>query len=113
MTGVLLMLTCSVLVSIAATLFKLATDRHGSGWALLRSWQFWMGFGCYFVSFALNAIAFRYGDITELLPLLELSLVWNLIPAIFLLGERPTRRLLLGTLLVLIGSVLLASSASA
>ena len=101
------MIACSLLVSLAAALFKRAVATH-EGWALYRSAPLWAGVTCYMLSFVCNALALRDGAITLLLPLLELSVLWSALMAVAWFGERPDGRTIAGAALIVVGSVVLS-----
>ncbi len=109
MTGVLLMVACSILVALGAALLKRGADavdlaRPGS----LANAFVVGGVLVYLASFALNVVAFRSGDLVALTPIIELSLVWNLAVSVLAFREKVTRRTIAGTLLVLAGTIVMA-----
>lgn len=109
--GVALMVFCSMLNSAGQFLFRAGVARGGGApeSALFASSKFWGGVGVYVVATWLNVYAFRFGDLTILYPLANLALVWNLMFANRLFGDRIGLRRVAATALIFVGCVVVVS----
>lgn len=109
--GVALMVFCSMLNSAGQFLFRagVARGEGAPGPALLGSAKFWGGIGVYVFATFINVYAFRFGDLTILYPLTNLVLVWNLIFARRLFGDRIGVRRVAATALIFVGCVVVVS----
>ena len=113
MIGVVMVVINSVLVSISSVCFKLAADQVDLKRPIVALTNKWIVIGLLMTPLILylNVVAYRFGDISVLHPLLQLSLVWNAFLAIIVFKEKLTSRTIVGTILVLTGAVLITMSA--
>lgn len=103
-----LMVACSVLVAVSAWLFKLASaDVDLRRPSTLLDRRIALGMAAYALSFGLNVAAYRDGSLSALYPLLELSVLWAFLISTLVLGERATRRHVVGVLLMFAGCLLM------
>lgn len=110
--GVWLMVLNSLVVAGSSACFKAGAGTLQLGQA--RAWWLngwvWLGLALAPLTFVLNVTAYRYADISQLHPLMQLALIWSAIFGVALFGETLSRRTLLGTVLVLLGAVLITLS---
>lgn len=109
--GVILMVFCSMLNSAGQFLFRacVTPGEAAPGPALLGSAKFWGGIGIYALAILVNVYAFRFGDLMILYPLSNLALVWNLMFAKRLFGDRIGGRRIAATALIFLGCVVVVS----
>ena len=112
MIGVILVIINSILVSISSVCFKLASADIDLQRPLTVLTNKWVIFGLLTTPLILffNVFSYRFGDISALHPILQLSLVWNAALAVLVFKEKLTPRTIIGTLLVLVGAVLITFS---
>ncbi|WP_254052749.1 EamA family transporter [Bacillus sp. V59.32b] len=103
--GILFMVFSALFTATGQALWKLATKG-------LFSWELYMGFFCYAVGAILMIIAFRYGSLSVLHPLLSLGYVFAIIIGIQFLNEDITRNKLMGNVCIVLGAILLGISGS-
>jgi drug/metabolite transporter (DMT)-like permease len=109
--GISLMVLCSMLNSAGQFMFRASVPQGEAfaGAALLSSAKFWGGMGIYVFAILLNVYAFRFGDLTILYPLSNLALVWNLMFARRLFGDRIGIRRVAATALIVVGCLVVVS----
>ena len=78
----------TILSSIGAFLFKLASKNLRFDRSLLTNWTLLFGLGLYGVSAVLTIIAYKGGELTVLVPLGSLNYLWAAFLAQWFLGER-------------------------
>lgn len=98
--GILLMIGSSICVCIGQLLWKLATT--GSAWLLL------LGFGLYGLGALLMIIAYKFGKVSILQPLLSLNYVLSILLAAVVLKETITLVKVIGVLVIIAGVLLIA-----
>jgi drug/metabolite transporter (DMT)-like permease len=96
-TGMLLMLLSAAFTATGQALWKLAT--HG-----LFSWQLYIGFTCYGIGAMLMTIAFRFGSLSVLHPLLSTGYVFSIIIGMEFLHEHVTIHTVIGDIVVIAGA---------
>ena len=99
----------SLFVSLAQWQFKDASAalslQHPT--AALVSPALWVGVLSYIISLYWTLQAYRWGDISFVLPIVSLCNVWNVFLGYFALGEPLTPARVLGTALILVGIAVL------
>ena len=115
----LLAILASVFFALAATLWQKATVslvgvslRHPK--ALLRlftEWIWLLGLGAQAVGVLLQAAALDRGRVSIIQPLLVTSVIWALPLGYFMTGQRITRRLVNGAVVIVVGLAIFASFA--
>lgn len=98
--GILLMLVSSICVCIGQLLWKLS-DRYGIGVMLI-------GFCFYGVGALVMIIAYRFGKLSVLQPMLSLNYVLSIILAALILKEEITMIKCIGVLVIIAGVLLIA-----
>src|SRR5436190_1231907 len=107
--GVSIMVFCSVLNSAGQTLFKICVPKEGGvlGPSVWKNPRFSIGIAVYAVGTLLSIYAYRFADLMILYPLTNLALIWNLILAHKILGEKIGTRRLVATGMILLGCFVL------
>ena len=98
--GILLMLISSLCVCIGQLLWKLSSN--GSVLFLL------IGFGFYGVGALIMIIAYRYGKLSVLQPMLSLNYILSIYLAALVLKEKITILKCIGVLVIIIGVIMIA-----
>lgn len=96
--GILLMTGSAALTATGQAFWKLA--QHGLG-----SWQLYLGFLLYGFGAVCMTIAFRFGSLSALHPLLSLGYIFSLIIGSLWLNEALTWKVVIGDGLILIGAI--------
>lgn len=97
--GILLMILSSVCVCIGQLLWKLSTE--GNVFLLLA------GFGFYGVGALIMIIAYRFGKLSVLQPMLSLNYVLSIVLAALVLKEEVTLLKCIGVLVIIAGVMLI------
>ncbi len=110
--GVLLITINSMLVSLSSVCFKLAAEEIDLARPLTVLRNKWVIFGLLLTPLilSLNILAYRFGDISALHPILQLSLIWNAFLAVIIFKEKLSRRTVIGTAMVFVGTILITLS---
>lgn len=98
--GILLMLISSICVCIGQLLWKMSAI-HGI-------WLMLSGFAFYGVGALVMIIAYRYGKLSVLQPMLSLNYVLSIVLAALILKEKITIFKVIGVLIIIAGVVLIA-----
>lgn len=98
--GILLMLVSSVCVCIGQLLWKLS--------ATSRIWLMLIGFCFYGVGALVMIVAYKYGKLSVLQPMLSLNYVLSIILAAVVLEEKITLLKCIGVLVIIAGVILIA-----
>lgn len=98
--GILLMLISSLCVCIGQLLWKLSSN--GSVLFLL------IGFGFYGVGALIMIVAYRYGKLSVLQPMLSLNYILSIFLAALVLKEKITILKCIGVLVIIIGVIMIA-----
>lgn len=98
--GILLMLMSSVCACVGQLLWKLSSQR-GLAYLLI-------GFCFYAVGAVLMIVAYRFGRLSVLQPMLSLNYVLSIIFAAALLHERITALKCVGVIVIIVGVMLIA-----
>ncbi len=107
--GASIMVVCSLLNSVGQLLFKSCVLPKGAalGTGVLKNPKFSLGIVIYVVGTLLSIVAYRFADLMILYPLTNLSLVWNLLLAGRLFGERIDAQRITATCMIILGCVVL------
>ena len=107
--GIIIMIFCSVLNSVGQFLFKACVpSSHGRlGYAFLKNPKFLVGIAIYILGTLLSVYAYRFADLIVLYPLSNLALVWNLMFAGKIFGEKIDARRIVATGFILLGCAIL------
>lgn len=98
-TGILLMLVSSVFACLGQLLWKIATDK-GLVFLLI-------GFAFYAVGALVMLVAYKFGSLSVLQPMISLNYVLSLILAVTILKEPITIMRVIGVLVIMIGVILI------
>lgn len=98
--GILLMMVSSMCVCVGQLLWKLAT-MHGIAAMIL-------GFLFYGIGAMVMLLAYRYGRLSVLQPMLSLNYVLSIVLAAWVLKERITLLKCIGVFVIVIGVILIA-----
>ena len=102
--GILLMLISSISVCFGQLFWKLSVE-HGFSFILL-------GFFLYGVGALLMIIAYRYGRVSVLQPMLSLNYILSIVLAALILDEKISVTKCIGILVIIIGVILIAGGDS-
>ena len=94
------MLFSSVCVCVGQLLWKLSVT-HGVLTMLV-------GFGCYGVGALIMIVAYKFGKLSVLQPMLSLNYVFSIVLAVVVLKEGITFLKCMGVIIIIIGVVLIA-----
>lgn len=97
----------TLLGSLGAFFFKKSTGSMDGIFSLLRIPSFYVGGVLYVSGAMMNVILLRYLDYTVLYPMSAVAYIWSLLISNRLLGEKITRKKILGVALILFGVILL------
>lgn len=98
--GILLMICSSICVCLGQLLWKLSVN--GSLLLLIA------GFGFYGVGALLMIIAYRFGKVSVLQPILSLNYILSIVLAVTVLNEKITLLKCIGVLVIIAGVLLIA-----
>ena len=101
--GIILMLGSSVCVCLGQLLWKVSTTNNGIGFML-------GGFALYGIGALFMIVAYKYGKVSVLQPILSMNYVLSLILAAVVLKENLTTTRIIGAMIITIGVFLIASS---
>lgn len=93
--------------SLGAFFFKKSTSDLTNIFSLLRVPSFYLGGSLYCLGALMNVVLLRYMDYTILYPMGAVGYIWSLIISNRFLGERITKKKVLGIALICVGVVLL------
>lgn len=105
--GIALMVLSAALTASGQAFWKV------SGQGLLHqlsAWQLYVGFLCYGMGAVLMTLAFRFGSLSVLHPILTIGYVFSVFIGVFALHESITIHGLLGDAAIIIGAVFLGIS---
>ncbi len=109
--GILLIVLSSILLALRTMLYRLSAQKlsWSQPFKVLIDKFFLTGLVFAVASFLLNIIAYRYGDLSLLQPLLRLTIIWQTIIAKFYFKEIVTPRTSFAIALILGGSLLVVA----
>ncbi len=93
--------------SLGAFFFKKSTSDLTNVFSLLRVPSFYLGGVLYCLAALMNVVLLRYMDYTILYPMGAIAYIWSLIISNRFLGEKITKKKVLGIALICVGVVLL------
>ncbi|MGL5617003.1 MAG: EamA family transporter [Sarcina sp.] len=94
--------------ALGAFFFKKGTEDMKSIFSLFINWKVYVG-GIFYVTAAiLNIIALKYLPYNIVLPLTAMTYIWTIIIARITLGEKITKKKIIGVVLIIIGSAFIA-----
>lgn len=102
--GILLMICSSICVCIGQLLWKLS-NQYGLFYLIA-------GFAFYGIGAIIMLIAYRYGSLSVLQPVLSLNYILSSLLGFFILNETITSNKLLGILIITIGVILISGGDS-
>lgn len=98
----------TLLGALGGYFFKKGADNLNGLLSLILNWRVYLG-GIFYVSAAfLNIIALKFLPYSIVLPLTAMTYIWTMIISKIALGEKITRNKIIGTILIIIGSVFIA-----
>ena len=97
--GIVLMLFSSLFVCTGQLMWKMATEK-GIVWVLL-------GYGLYGIGALIMIIAYRFGSLSVLQPMLSLNYVLSMLLDVFILNETITVTKLAGVFIIITGVILI------
>ena len=98
--GIILMIFSSICVCVGQLLWKLSTIK---GILVM-----FLGFVFYGIGAMVMIIAYRFGKVSVLQPVLSLNYVLSLVLAVFILKEEVTLIKCIGALVIILGVILIA-----
>ena len=98
--GIILMIISSICVCVGQLLWKLSVEQ---GFLYLISGFMLYGFGA-----LIMIIAYKYGSLSVLQPILSLNYVFSIILGIIILSERTNMLKLTGILIIILGVIFIA-----
>jgi len=102
--GILLIIVASLLNSVSQLVWKFATDGDTNVILL-----YVLGFLASGLGMVLMMIAFRFGDVSILQPMMSLGFASSIIFGYFLLNEPITLKKIIGVLVIIVGSAILGT----
>ena len=93
--------------SLGAFFFKKSTSDLTNVFSLLRVPSFYLGGVLYCLAALMNVVLLRYMDYTIVYPMGAITYIWSLIISNRFLGEKITKKKVLGIALICVGVVLL------
>lgn len=93
--------------SLGAFFFKKSTENMTGIFSLLRVPNFYLGGFLYCLGALMNVVLLRYMDYTILYPMGAIAYIWSLVLSNRFLGEKITKKKVLGVALICVGVVLL------
>lgn len=96
--GIFMMILSATFTAVGQAFWKLSS----SGF---QSWQLYIGFLCYGIGAILMIIAFRFGSLSVLHPLLSIGYVIAILIEVFFLSEKLTLVKIIGNVLIISGAI--------
>ena len=98
----------TLLGALGGFFFKKGADNLNGIVSLILNWRVYVG-GIFYVSAALlNIVALKFLPYSIVLPLTAMTYIWTMIISKVALGEKITRNKIIGTILIIIGSIFIA-----
>lgn len=98
----------TLLGALGGFFFKKGADNLNGIVSLVLNWRVYVG-GIFYVSAALlNIVALKFLPYSIVLPLTAMTYIWTMIISKVALGEKITRNKIIGTILIIIGSIFIA-----
>jgi uncharacterized membrane protein len=107
-TWAIIAMACAALLgSCAQILLKKANVQFDP--SIIMNWRFLLFAAFYGIALIINIIAYRYGDVSILYPVISLSYLCVMVLAAIFLGERLTALKITGAIIIVIGVVMIAA----
>lgn len=109
MTSVYLLFPLMTLLgALGGFFFKKGAQNLNGILSLITNWKVYVG-GIFYVSAALlNILALKFLPYSIVLPLTGMTYIWTMIISKIALGEKITRNKIIGTILIILGSIFIA-----
>ncbi|MBC2077847.1 EamA/RhaT family transporter [Listeria booriae] len=101
--GIILMIFSASCTAVGQAFWKMAV----SG---IYSWQLYVGFSLYGMGAILMIIAFRFGELSVLHPLLSIGYVFAIVIGVVFLNEKLTTMQVFGNIFVMSGAIMMGIS---
>ncbi|MGG5460372.1 EamA family transporter [Clostridium sp. B9] len=88
--------------------FKKGSQNIENFLSLILNWKIYIGGIFYLTAALLNILVLKYLPYSIVLPLTAMTYIWTMIIAKIALYEKITRNKIIGTILIILGSVLIA-----
>ncbi|MFC2695410.1 MAG: EamA family transporter [Lactobacillus sp.] len=102
--AVLLVIIAATMSSASQLLWKIGADAKSSGLAIL---LYLLGFVLAGLGLVFLTGSYRFGPVSIMQPMMSLGYVWSIIFGAIFLAEAITTPKIIGTILIIVGSVLL------
>ena len=110
-TIVLLMVICTLFTSLGQLFYKIASKKFELNIvALITNWPLITGLFFYFIGAVILIIVLKHANLSFAFPLIALSFVWVFLFGVFFFKEPVTLWKVLGTLIIIIGVIVLRES---
>jgi len=96
--GIFMMILSAAFTAVGQAFWKLSSNGF-------ESWQLYIGFLCYGMGAILMIIAFRFGSLSVLHPLLSIGYVIAILIDVFFLSEKITFVKIIGNILIISGAI--------
>lgn len=104
-TGIILMVISSVITSVGQMMWKLSASNNDL-------WMYILGFGLYGMGALLMIIAFKFGELSVLHPMMSIGYIISIILGASVLHESVSWHKLIGIGLIIVGMIFLGRSGS-
>ena len=94
--------------ALGAFFLKAGMDRVDGFLSMFRTPKLYLGGCCYLTGAVLNILLLRHLDYSVLYPMTAVTYVWSMLLSAAFLGERITRRKLVGVAAILVGVFILS-----
>lgn len=99
----------TLLGALGGYFFKKGAENLNGIISLILNWRVYIG-GIFYVSAALlNIVVLKFLPYSIVLPLTAITYIWTMIISKVALGEKITRNKIVGTILIIIGSIFIAA----
>ena len=98
----LLVAVCTILLAAGQVLMKSAVNANSTSSVFLSPWLI-LGVLSYMVGGIFLVVAFKFGDLSVLYPIIALGFVWVTAASMFFLGEQISLQQYLGTAVIIVG----------
>lgn len=98
----------TLLGALGGYFFKKGAENLNGIVSLIFNWRVYIG-GIFYVSAAiLNIVVLKFLSYSIVLPLTAMTYIWTMIISKIALGEKITKNKIIGTILIILGSVFIA-----
>ena len=106
--AILLMLLCTLFISIAQLLYKSGADKlEFSFLSIISKWNIFLGLFLYGLGAILLIAALRYGKLSVLYPIIASSYIWVALGSMYFFGESISLFRWLGVILIVGGIIII------